>query len=149
MLIMNNLFTDSMKKAIEIAQEEAVKLHNDFVGTEHLLLGVFKTDDGAARTWIWNMGIDPEALAGNIEKGLAAAGGIGITRNSELPLTPQTKRVLDSAAKEAQALNHESVGFEHLFLALLADADSAASLMLADFGLDYEKVKKSINQSHL
>lgn len=145
---MNDLFTEPMKKAIETAQKEAVKLDNDFVGTEHLLLGVLKAEDKATRTWLHNLGIDPEALTRNIEKGLAAAGsGMGIIKDRSLPFTPRTKRILDSAAQEATALNHASIGIEHLFLALLADADSAAALMLADAGLEYEQLKRSINRA--
>jgi ATP-dependent Clp protease ATP-binding subunit ClpC len=142
---MNGMFTDRVKKVMQIAREESVRLGNDYVGTEHLLLGLVKEGDGVAVAVMRSMGVDLEELSGNIEKAITSTGGM-MTIGQMLPFTPRAKKVLEIAANEARAMSHKYIGTEHLLLALMKDTESAAANALAASGLDYERVKEEINR---
>ncbi len=139
------MFTDRVKKVMQIAREESVRLGNDYVGTEHLLLGLIKEGDGVAVAVMRSMGVDLEELTANIEKAITSTGGM-MTIGQMLPFTPRAKKVLEMAANEARTMSHKYIGTEHLLLALMKDAESAAANALAAAGLDYERVKEEINR---
>jgi ATP-dependent Clp protease ATP-binding subunit ClpC len=142
---MNGMFTDRVKKVMQIAREESVRLGNDYVGTEHLLLGLVKEGDGVAVAVMRSMGVELDELSGNIEKAITSTGGM-MTIGQMLPFTPRAKKVLEIAANEARAMSHKYIGTEHLLLALMKDTESAAANALAASGLDYERVKEEINR---
>jgi len=142
---MNGMFTDRVKKVMQIAREESVRLGNDYVGTEHLLLGLVKEGDGVAVAVMRSMGVDLDELSSNIEKTITSTGGM-MTIGQMLPFTPRAKKVLEIAANEARAMSHKYIGTEHLLLALMKDTESAAANALAASGLDYERVKEEINR---
>jgi ATP-dependent Clp protease ATP-binding subunit ClpC len=139
------MFTDRVKKVMQIAREESVRLGNDYVGTEHLLLGLIKEGDGVAVAVLRSMGADMEDLAANIEKSITSTGGM-MTIGQMLPFTPRAKKVLEIAANEARTMSHKYIGTEHLLLALMKDTESAAANALASAGLEYEKVKEEIGK---
>ncbi|HEX7509758.1 MAG TPA: ATP-dependent Clp protease ATP-binding subunit, partial [Chitinivibrionales bacterium] len=143
--MVNGMFTDRVKKVMQIAREEAVRLGNDYVGTEHLLLGLIKEGDGVAVAVLRSMNIDLEELSANIEKTITSTGGM-MTIGQMLPFTPRAKKVLEIAANEARSMSHKYIGTEHLLLALMKDTESTASNALASAGLEYEKVKEEINR---
>ncbi|MBN1578173.1 MAG: ATP-dependent Clp protease ATP-binding subunit [Chitinispirillaceae bacterium] len=143
--MMNGMFTDRVKKVMQIAREESVRLGNDYVGTEHLLLGLVKEGDGVAVAVMRSMGIDLEDLSATIEKTITSTGGM-MTIGQMLPFTPRAKKVLEIAANEARAMSHKYIGTEHLLLALMKDTESAAANALAAAGLDYDRVKEEINR---
>lgn len=143
--MMNGMFTDRVKKVMQIAREESVRLGNDYVGTEHLLLGLIKEGDGVAVAVLRSMGVDLDVLANNIEKAITSAGGM-MTIGQMLPFTPRAKKVLEIAANEARSMSHKYIGTEHLLLALMKDTESAAANALSAAGLEYEKVKEEINK---
>ena len=143
--MVNGMFTDRVKKVMQIAREEAVRLGNDYVGTEHLLLGLIKEGDGVAVAVLRSMSIDLEELSANIEKTITSTGGM-MTIGQMLPFTPRAKKVLEIAANEARSMSHKYIGTEHLLLALMKDTESTASNALASAGLEYEKVKEEINR---
>ena len=143
--MVNGMFTDRVKKVMQIAREEAVRLGNDYVGTEHLLLGLIKEGDGVAVAVLRSMNIDLDELAANIEKTITSTGGM-MTIGQMLPFTPRAKKVLEIAANEARSMSHKYIGTEHLLLALMKDTESTASNALASAGLEYEKVKEEINR---
>ncbi len=143
--MMNGMFTDRVKKVMQIAREESVRLGNDYVGTEHLLLGLIKEGDGVAIAVLRSMGVDLEVLSANIEKAITSAGGM-VTIGQMLPFTPRAKKVLEIAANEARSMSHKYIGTEHLLLALMKDTESAAANALVAAGLEYEKVKEEINK---
>ena len=142
---MNGMFTDRVKKVMQIAREESVRLGNDYVGTEHLLLGLIKEGDGVAVAVMRSMGIDLEELTSSIEKTITSTGGM-MTLGQMLPFTPRAKKVLEIAANEARSMSHKYIGTEHLLLALMKDTESAAANALASAGLDYERVKEEISR---
>jgi ATP-dependent Clp protease ATP-binding subunit ClpC len=143
--MVNGMFTDRVKKVLQIAREEAVRLGNDYVGTEHLLLGLIKEGDGVAVAVLRSMGVDLDELAANIEKAITSTGGM-MTIGQMLPFTPRAKKVLEIAANEARSMSHKYIGTEHLLLALMKDAESTASNALASAGLEYDRVKEEINR---
>ena len=139
------MFTDRVKKVMQIAREEAVRLGNDYVGTEHLLLGLVKEGDGVAVAVLRSMSVDLEELSANIEKAITSTGGM-MTIGQMLPFTPRAKKVLEIAANEARSMSHKYIGTEHLLLALMKDTESTASNALASASLEYDKVKEEINR---
>ncbi|MFP4164424.1 MAG: ATP-dependent Clp protease ATP-binding subunit [Chitinispirillaceae bacterium] len=143
--MMNGMFTDRVKKVMQIAREESVRLGNDYVGTEHLLLGLIKEGDGVAVAVMRSMGVDLDELTTNIEKTITSTGGM-MTIGQMLPFTPRAKKVLEIAANEARSMSHKYIGTEHLLLALMKDTESAAANALASAGLEYERVKEEINR---
>jgi ATP-dependent Clp protease ATP-binding subunit ClpC len=143
--MVNGMFTDRVKKVMQIAREESVRLGNDYVGTEHLLLGLVKEGEGVAVAVLRSMGVDLDELSANIEKAITSTGGM-MTIGQMLPFTPRAKKVLEIAANEARSMSHKYIGTEHLLLALMKDTESAAANALASAGLEYEKVKEEINR---
>jgi ATP-dependent Clp protease ATP-binding subunit ClpC len=139
------MFTDRVKKVMQIAREESVRLGNDYVGTEHLLLGLIKEGDGVAVAVMRGMGIDTDDLTANIERTVTSAGGM-MTVGQMLPFTPRAKKVLEIAANEARSMSHKYIGTEHLLLALMKDTESAAANALAAAGLEYDRVKEEITR---
>jgi ATP-dependent Clp protease ATP-binding subunit ClpC len=137
------MFTDRVKKVMQIAREESVRLGNDYVGTEHLLLGLIKEGDGVAVAVMRGMGVDLEDLSANIEKTITSVGGMMMV-GQMLPFTPRAKKVLEIAANEARSMSHKYIGTEHLLLALMKDTESAAASALAAAGLEYDRVKEEI-----
>jgi ATP-dependent Clp protease ATP-binding subunit ClpC len=137
------MFTDRVKKVMQIAREESVRLGNDYVGTEHLLLGLIKEGDGVAVAVLRGMGVDLEELAASIERTVTSVGGMMMV-GQMLPFTPRAKKVLEIAANEARAMSHKYIGTEHLLLALMKDTESAATNALAAAGLEYDRVKEEI-----
>ncbi|MFP4418054.1 MAG: ATP-dependent Clp protease ATP-binding subunit [Fibrobacterota bacterium] len=139
------MFTDRVKKVMQIAREESVRLGNDYVGTEHLLLGLIKEGDGVAVAVLRSMGVDLDELTASIEKAITSTGGM-MTIGQMLPFTPRAKKVLEIAANEARSMSHKYIGTEHLLLALMKDTESAAANALASAGLEYDKVKEEIGR---
>jgi ATP-dependent Clp protease ATP-binding subunit ClpC len=130
---------------MQIAREESVRLGNDYVGTEHLLLGLIKEGDGVAVAVMRGMGVDTDELAESIERTVTSAGGM-MTISQMLPFTPRAKKVLELAANEARAMSHKYIGTEHLLLALMKDTESAAANALGAAGLEYDRVKEEIGR---
>ncbi len=143
--MVNGMFTDRVKKVMQIAREEAVRLGNDYVGTEHLLLGLIKEGDGVAVAVLHSLGVDLDQLSANLEKAITSSGGM-MTIGQMLPFTPRAKKVLELAANEARSMSHKYIGTEHLLLALIKDTESAAANALIAAGLEYERLKEEITR---
>ncbi len=142
---MNGMFTNRVKKILQYSREEAIRLKNDYVGTEHLLLGLLKEGEGVAIAVLKNLDIDIEKLLKDIEKSITSSGGM-LALGQLLPFTPRAKKVLESAAQEARELGHRYVGTEHLLLALIRDSECASATSLTAAGLDYQKIKDEIGR---
>src|SRR5512133_890935 len=102
--MMNGMFTDRVKKVMQIAREESVRLGNDYVGTEHLLLGLIREGDGVAVAVLQSLSVDLAELSRNVEKSVSSSGGM-MTLGQMLPFTPRAKKVLETAAQEARNMN--------------------------------------------
>ncbi len=142
---MNGMFTDRVKKVMQLAREESVRLGNDYVGTEHLLLGLIREGDGVAIAVLRNQGVDLEELARSIEKQINTSGGM-MTIGQMIPFTPRAKKVLEIAAQEARAMSHKYIGTAHILLALMKDNESAAASALVAVGVDYDTCREEIDR---
>src|SRR5512137_3033578 len=113
-------FTERARKVIILAREEAIRLGHNFVGTEHLLLGLIREGDGLAVAILKKLNVSISALKAEIEKIVAV--GTEFSPAGEIPFTPQAKKVLEDAISEARSLGHNYIGTEHLLLGLLGPA---------------------------
>ena len=131
-------FTDRVRKVLQMAREEAARLHHEYVGTEHILLGLIREGEGVAAAVLTNLNVDLEEIQQKIEetvkKGKAAA-----APGPDLPYTSRAKKVLELAMTEARELNHSYVGTEHLLLGLLREEKGIAAQVLADAGVTLEQ----------
>ena len=136
--------TDRVKKVRVMAINEAIRLKQDYVGTEHLMLGIIKEGGGTAMQVLNNLGIDTNELARKIEESMFGDGGTMVQAASILPFTPRAKKTLDNAGIEARNLNSAVVGTEHLLLAMIRDPGSQPSAVLTGMGLDYEQIREAV-----
>ena len=131
-------FTDRVRKVLQMAREEAARLHHEYVGTEHILLGLIREGEGVAAAVLTNLNVDLEEIQQKIEetvkKGKAAAAA-----GPDLPYTSRAKKVLELAMSEARELNHSYVGTEHLLLGLLREEKGIAAQVLTDAGVNLEQ----------
>src|SRR6184192_413520 len=133
-------FTDRVRKVLQMAREEAARLHHEYVGTEHILLGLIREGEGVAAAVLTNLNVDLEEIQQKIEetvkKGKAAAAA-----GPDLPYTSRAKKVLELAMSEARELNHSYVGTEHLLLGLLREEKGIAAQVLTDAGVNLEAAR--------
>jgi ATP-dependent Clp protease ATP-binding subunit ClpC len=133
-------FTDRVRKVLQMAREEAARLHHEYVGTEHILLGLIREGEGVAAAVLTNLNVDLDDIQQKIEetvkKGKAAAAA-----GPDLPYTSRAKKVLELAMSEARELNHSYVGTEHLLLGLLREEKGIAAQVLTDAGVNLEQAK--------
>lgn len=138
---MEDRYTDGLKKAWKFAGEEASKLGSDYLGTEHLLLGIAHEKDSAGGKILNSLGVTVEA----VEPLLAGQGKSGFFSRRELYVAPRTKRVLEMAVEEANDLGNSFVGTEHLLLAILREGSGVAIQILEHFGVTQEKLQKAFD----
>jgi len=134
-------FTDPANRAVVLAQEEARTLHHNYIGTEHLLLGVLHEGESVAALVLKSLGISLEE-ARNRVKEIADRGQDAPARH--LPFTPAARKVIQGSLQEALRLGHNHVGAEHLLLALLREGDGVAEQVLADLGAGYAQVRERV-----
>jgi ATP-dependent Clp protease ATP-binding subunit ClpA len=138
-LIVNGYnFTERVRKVLAMAREEAARLHHEYVGTEHILLGVLREGEGVAATVIQNLGVDLNAIEDRIDE-IVKRGNPSSTTGPDLPYTSRAKKVLELAMDQARHLDHRYVGTEHLLLGLVAERKGIAAQVLTDFGVTLEK----------
>ena len=136
---MQDKFTDRVRRVMFLAREEAARLHHDYIGTEHLLLGIIREGEGLAAAILTNLGLDLDVIRRTIESMVpASSGSVTIT---EIPFTPRAKHVLELSVDEAKILGHNYVGTEHLLLGLIREGDGIAARVLLEFGADKKKVR--------
>ncbi|MCX7722980.1 MAG: ATP-dependent Clp protease ATP-binding subunit [Verrucomicrobiae bacterium] len=135
-------FTPRAQQVVALARREADRLNNDYVGTEHLLLGLIKLGQGVAVNVLQKLGLDLEALRMEIERHVPS--GPSQKTVGPIRLTPRAEKVLALAQKEARELRHTYVGTEHILLALLREGGSVAAQILKSYDLDHEQVKQEV-----
>lgn len=138
---MNN-FTPRAQQALALARKEADKFNHNYIGTEHVLLGLIKLGQGVAVTVLEKMGLDLETVRTEIERQVGT--GPEIKKTGDIPYTPRVKRVISLAGKEAKALNHSYVGTEHLLLGLLREEEGVAARVLRNLNLDTDQTRNEI-----
>ncbi len=138
---MNNNFTPRAQQVLNIARREADRFHHNYIGAEHVLLGLLKLGQGVAISVMENSGVDIADLTQKIEQSIVP--GSSATEGS-LPYTPRVRKILIQAGEEAKKLRHTYVGTEHLLLAMLKDEDGLAWHSLTACGLTYESVRRGV-----
>src|SRR5215210_4239830 len=138
---MNN-FTPRAQQVLALARKEADRFNHNFVGTEHLLLGLIKLGQGVAVNVLQKMGLDLETVRMEVEKQVGTGPDQKMIGN--IPYTPRVKKVLALAAKEAKSLNHSYVGTEHILLGLLREGDGVAARVLKNLDVDIEQTRQEI-----
>ena len=138
---MNN-FTPRAKQAMILAQQEAVRFNHDYVGTEHLLLGLIKLGQGVAVSVLKSMGLNLDVVRFEVEKLYGNQGATQI--KGELPYSTTLKKVLTLSAMEAKNMNYNYIGTEHLLLAILSEGESAAAKLLRSLNVNINEVKQEV-----
>ncbi|MDD5771948.1 MAG: ATP-dependent Clp protease ATP-binding subunit [bacterium] len=133
-------FTERARKVIILAREEAGRLNHDYIGTEHILLGLIREGQGVGAVILQNLGADIENIIFMIEE-LVKSGG-GMLTLGEIPFSSRAKKVLELAIEEARAFNHTYVGTEHILLGLIKEEESIAAQVLGKLGISYQKVRE-------
>ncbi len=131
-------FTDRVRKVLQMAREEAARLHHEYVGTEHILLGLIREGEGVAAAVLTNLSVDLDEIQQKIEE-TVKKGKAALAPGPELPYTSRAKKVLELAMTEARELNHSYVGTEHLLLGLLREEKGIAAQVLSDAGITLEQ----------
>ncbi|HDQ26413.1 MAG TPA: ATP-dependent Clp protease ATP-binding subunit [bacterium] len=138
---MYDRFTDRARKVIALAKEESQRMGHDYLGTEHILLGIIKDGGGIAAAVLESLSLDLDKLKVDIEERVAEGPG-GTMVAGDIPFMPQAKKVFELAAEEAQSLGHNYIGTEHLLLGLIKEAEGVAARILAEAGITYRKAKE-------
>ncbi len=139
---MNDRFTQRVRKVLFLARDEAGRLQHDYIGTEHLLLGVIREGEGVAANVLHRLNLDFDKIQKTIEDTVKAP--TGPVTIGEIPFTPRAKKVLELSIDEARLHNHNYVGTEHLLLALIREGEGVASRVLTELGADHEAVKREV-----
>ncbi|HEU0012050.1 MAG TPA: ATP-dependent Clp protease ATP-binding subunit [Longimicrobium sp.] len=137
---MNYNFTDRVRKVLAMAREEAIRLQHDYVGTEHILLGLIREGEGVAAAVLNNLSVDLEQVQEKVEESVRR--GKATIALGELPYTSRAKKVLEFAMAEARELNHSYVGTEHLLLGLLREEKGIAAEVLGQLGVTLEDARR-------
>jgi ATP-dependent Clp protease ATP-binding subunit ClpC len=133
-------FTERVRKVLAMAREEAARLHHEYVGTEHILLGLIREGEGVAAAVLQNLSVDLEEIQQKIEE-TVKKGKAAQATGPDLPYTSRAKKVLELAMAEARELNHSYVGTEHLLLGLLREEKGIAAQVLTDTGVNLEAAR--------
>lgn len=134
-------YTEGAKRALAIAQEKAIEYKHNYVGTEHLLLGLVEEEKSVSARALLALGVEGKAL----EQAVIGAVGKGTHSGGQLQMTPRTKHVLDLAQQAANSRGHNYIGTEHILLGLLYDGGGVAMQLLAAKGIRPEDVVEKVN----
>ncbi|MCH2115504.1 MAG: ATP-dependent Clp protease ATP-binding subunit [Pirellulales bacterium] len=135
-------FTDRARKVMQLANQEAQRFNHEYIGTEHVLLGLIKEGSGVAANVLKNLDVDLRKIRLEVEK-LVQSGPDMVTMG-KLPQTPRAKKVIEYSMEEARQLNHNYVGTEHILLGLLREQEGVAAQVLMNLGLKLEEVREEV-----
>lgn len=136
-------FTDRARKIMQLANEEARRFNHEYIGTEHILLGLVKEGSGVAALMLKNLDVDLRKIRLEVEKLFVKGPDMVL---GHLPKTPRARQVIDYSMEEAQSLGHDHVGSEHLLLGLLREQEGVAAQVLMNLGLNLEAVRTEIRK---
>jgi ATP-dependent Clp protease ATP-binding subunit ClpA len=134
-------FTERARKALQLAQDEAQRFNHDYIGTEHLLLGLVREGDGVAARVLNNMGVQLPKVRSALEFIIGRGEDVVI---GDIGLTPRSKKVLELAVDESRRLKHDHVGTEHILLGLVREGEGIAAGVLESLGVNLEKVRAQV-----
>ncbi len=136
-------FTDRARRVLVLAQEEARLLNHNFIGTEHILLGLIHEGEGVAAKALESLGISLEAVREKVEETIGPA---GTSTTGSPPFTPRAKKVLELSLREALQLGHNYIGTEHMLLGLVREGEGVAAQVLVSLGADLSRVRQQVIQ---
>jgi ATP-dependent Clp protease ATP-binding subunit ClpA len=136
-------FTDRARRVIVLAQEEARVLNHNYIGTEHILLGLIHEGEGVAAKALESLGISLEAVRAQVEQ---IIGRGEETPSGHIPFTPRTKKVLELSLREALQLGHNYIGTEHILLGLIREGQGVAAQVLVNLGADLSRARQQVLQ---
>src|SRR5215510_216549 len=137
-------FTDRARKVMQLANQEAQRFNHEYIGTEHVLLGLVKEGSGVAANVLKNLDIDLRRVRLEVERIVQPGPGGDQVVMGRLPHTPRAKKVIEYSVEEARNLNHNYVGTEHLLLGLLREQEGVAAQVLMNLGLKLEEVREEV-----
>src|ERR687891_187289 len=137
-------FTDRARKVMQLANQEAQLFNHEYIGTEHILLGLVKEGSGVAANVLKNLGVERRKVREEVERIVQRGVGGDQVVMGRLPHTPRSKKVIEYAIEEARSLSHNYVGTEHLLLGLLREHDGVAAQVLMNLGLKLEEVREEV-----
>ena len=140
---MEGNFSERVQEVIRLSREEALRLGHDYIGTEHLLLGIIRENHGVAIRILLNLGVDLANLKKTIEDTVKISGGTLTIGN--IPLTKQAEKVLKITQIESKIYKSDVIGTEHILLSLLRDEDNVATQILNQFNITYETARAELN----
>ena len=135
-------FSNRVKEVISLSREEALRLGHDYIGTEHLLLGMIREGEGVAVSLLKKLGISLDELRGSVEKVSKGTASHDVKNLANIPLTRQSEKVLKITYLEAKIFKSQLIGTEHLLLSILRDEDNIATQILEKFDVNYDVVKE-------
>ncbi len=135
-------FTDRSRKVMALANQEARRFNHEYIGTEHILLGLIKEGSGVGAAVLKNLNVDIKKLRLEVEK--LVKRGLDMVTHGKLPQTPRAKKVIEYAIEESRSLNHKYVGTEHILLGLLRESEGIAAQVLMNLGLKLEDVREEV-----
>ncbi len=135
-------FTDRARKVMALANLEAQRFNSEYIGTEHLLLGIVKEGSGMAASVLKSLNINLRTI--RLEVGKLVKSGYEVVTTEKLPRTPQAEKVIESTIEESRNFNHNYIGTEHLLLGLLRESDDLAVQVLMNLGVKLEDVREMI-----
>src|ERR687889_419141 len=136
-------FTDRARRVVVLAQEEARLLNHNYIGTEHILLGLIHEGEGVAAKALESLGISLEAVRSQVEEIIGQGGS---SPSGHIPFTPRAKKVLELSLREALQLGHNYIGTEHILLGLIREGEGVAAQVLVKLGADLNRVRQQVIQ---
>jgi ATP-dependent Clp protease ATP-binding subunit ClpA len=136
-------FTDRARRAVKLAEEEARRLHHNYIGTEHILLGLIREGDGVAAKALESLGISLDAVRQQVVVIIGQGQQVPI---EVIPFTPRSKKVLELSLLESMQLGHNYIGTEHILLGLIREGDGVAAQVLVKLGADLNRVRQQVIQ---
>src|SRR5215207_7400984 len=136
-------FTDRARRVVVLAQEEARLLNHNYIGTEHILLGLISEGEGVAARTLAQLGISAEAVRSRVESIIGEGGG---APSGHIPFTPRSKKVLELSLREALQLGHNYIGTEHILLGLIREGEGVGAQVLVNVGADLSAVRHEVVQ---
>ena len=137
-------FTDRTRKVMSLASQEARRFNHEFIGTEHVLLGILKEGSGKGAAILRHLDVNIEKLCLEVEKLVKARIGPDEVTAGRLPQTPGAKKVVEYAIEECRSLKHRNVGTEHILLGLLSVTEGVAAKVLTNLGLKIDDVRREV-----
>lgn len=137
-------FSNRVKEVISLSREEALRLGHDYIGTEHLLLGMIREGEGVAVSILKKLGVPLDELRNSVERAVKGTANHNVKNLANIPLTRQSEKVLKITYLEAKIFKSQLIGTEHLLLSILRDEDNIATQILHKFDTTYDTVKEML-----